>query len=419
MSKRLLFAICILGIFSVSCSGKFQDPIVIWTNKSEIVAYVELFNLTSEHAQAVVIYKDNPAEAFPPRKDEAVPDIIIGSWLKNTNTKDNFMPLDYLFDDQLINRTQFYSQLLQYGVIGSQQYLLPVSFNLSTMVFSQENSVTIPDNNRLSIDQIQEIGSAFNKEEDGVYTSMGFAPSWSQDFLYEMAKLNNVNFIEQKRNSNTFSWDDDSLQSTIEYIQNWTSSKNTSTMSETEYQFKYLYNPVLTNVSKSNSLFAFVPSNELFITPNERLEGIYYRWVHKDNKTIVHDDMLSMGLYKHSENLAAAEQFLIWFLNEENQRTILNWYDNMNLYTNSFGIAGGFSSIRSVNERFYPILYPILWGNLPAADTLTVPNRLPSNWDAIKNAIILPYLSDATNTDETEAIESIQDRLSDWYRFSQ
>ncbi len=422
VAKRFFIqlSLCItLGFFTVSCSGKFQEPIIIWTNRSEIVAYVELFNLTNENAQAIVVYKENPVEAFSSIENEAMPDIIIGPWLKNYATQENFLPIDYFFDDQLISKTQFYPQLLQHGKVGGQQYLLPVSFNLSTIVFSQKNSSIIPDNNMLNASQIQELSTSFNITDDEIYTSMGFAPSWTPEFLYEIAVLNNADFSENKKDNDTFTWDDTSLSESIAYFRDWTVNHNTSTSSEIEYQFKYLANPTLKNVLEDNSLFAFLPSNELFAVPTERLEGIYFRWLHKDNMIAIHDSMLSMGIYKHSKNNAAAEQFIIWFMKEENQRTILNWYDNMNLYTNSFGIAGGFSSIRSVNERTFPILYPVLWGNLPAGEDLIAPNRLPTNWDNIKDSIIIPYLLDATNTSGVNEVKTIQERLVDWYRFSQ
>ncbi len=422
VAKRSFSAVCVailsLLLFA-SCGRSVADPIIIWTNRSEIVTYVELFNLTADNVRAVVIYKENPAESFPPKRGEDVPDVIIGPWLKNTETQSTFMPLNYLFDDQLVSKTQFYPQLLQFGSIGSQQYLLPVSFNLSTIVFSQENSAVAPENNMLTTDQIRDLGGNFNVMDEDVYTSMGFAPSWTPEFLYEVAKLNNSNFAEHKRNTASFYWNAEELENTVEYFRDWTSSKNTSTIAETEYQFKYLYNPALKNVSDTNALFAFMKSDELFVSAPERLDGIYFSWIQNNNKIAIHDDMLSLGLYKHSENLPAAEQFVIWLMNEDTQQTILNWYDSLNMYTNTFGLAGGFSSIRSVNERLYPVLYPVLWGNLPPQDALSAPNSFPSNWEEIKEEIIIPYLVDAVNTDNSSPAQTIQERLTDWYRFTQ
>ncbi len=406
-------------IFATSCGGALEDPVIIWTNKSEIVSYVELFNLTTKGSRAVVVFKENPADAFPPMRDEDTPDIIIGPWLKNAETRSNFVPLDYFFDDQLISRTQFYPQLLQYGNIGGQHYLLPVSFNLSAMVLSQKNSSAISENYILSPDQIMNTSADFNVTEGGVYSSMGFAPSWTPEFLYEVATLNNVNFLEQRRSLGSFTWNETNLNATIDYFKEWTSTNNTSTIAETEYQFKYLFNPTLKNIADNNSLFAFITSDELFVSSSERLDEIYFRWIEKDGKISVQDDMITMGLYKHSKNLSSAEHFISWFMNEESQETLLNWSNSLNFNTNTFGVTGGFSSIRSVNERVFPVLYPVLWGNLPPQELLTPPNRLPSNWDSIKQVILLPYLLDAINTEASEPIQTIQERLSDWYRFSQ
>ncbi len=412
-----LSLVLIFSLFAIGCSIQTKEPVIIWTNKSEFVAYAELFNLSSDDANAVIVYKENPAQAFPPTQDEAMPDIIIGSRLKNSDTRSNYLPIDYLFDDQLISKTQFYQPLLHYGNIGNQQYLLPVNFNLSTVVFSQENSPLIPESYSLSINQIRDIAGDFNTVDDEVYTSMGFAPSWSVNFLYQVSKLYDVNFAENKNDVNSFLWNNDKLIESIDYFKNWTTEKNTSTSHESEYQFKYLYNPTLINVQDNNSLFAYMPSNQLFETPSEKLEGIQYRWIHKDDQYFVHDNMISMGLYKDSKNLAAAEQFIIWFMNEENQNTLLNWHENLNLYTQSFGIAGGFSSIRSVNERLLPLLYPILWGNIPTGENLVTPGNLPTNWDNIKQNVLYPYLEDAVNTDNSNELKSIEELLIDWYRF--
>ena len=103
-------------------------------------------------------------------------------------------------------------------------------------------------------------------------------------------------------------------------------------------------------------------------------------------------------MYKYAKNSAAAELFIIWFMNAANQKAMLEWRASLNLYTRTFGISGGFSSIHSVNERVFPIFYPELLGNLPPAEYLSVPNILPTNWNQIKANVILPYLLAETNT---------------------
>lgn len=86
----------------------------------------------------------------------------------------------------------------------------------------------------------------------------------------------------------------------------------------------------------------------------------------------------------------------------------------MNLGTQTFGICNGFSSIKSVNERVFPAYYKNLLGNLPAETALVAPLTLPARWESLKERVIVPYLSDATNTDTEAAVKTIEERIITW-----
>ena len=86
----------------------------------------------------------------------------------------------------------------------------------------------------------------------------------------------------------------------------------------------------------------------------------------------------------------------------------------MNLDTQTFGICSGFSSIKSVNERVYPAYYKTLLGKMPSEESLVAPLPLPSRWESLKERVIIPYLSEATNTENTSAIKSIDERIAAW-----
>ncbi|WP_428769705.1 hypothetical protein V1L52_11230 [Treponema sp. HNW] len=414
---RELFCALFLCVLTFSCKAGYERPVILWTNQSEFITYAELFNETRDDVKVLVVYKENPVEAFPPAKDEDLPDIIVGPWLKNRRIRGNFMPLDYMFDDRLIDRSIFYPQLLKPGNVNNKQYLLPVSFNLSALIFSTDYTDIIPDNYMLDPDQIRDAAVRLNKINDkGMYTSMGFAPRWTPDFLYQIIKLYGADFSESANQRESFRWNAKALSEGIAYLRTWTEQTNTSTAAEDDYQFKYLYNPRVKWVSEKHCLFAHINGSDLFRIPPERLQGIDFRWIQKDNKMPIEDDMISMGLYKYSKNLPAAELFIMWFMNTENQKKMLEWRSKLNLYTSSFGISGGFSSIRNVNERIFPVFYPALLGNLPAAEYLSVPNILPANWKEIKSAVILPYLLAGTNTRFSASDKTIEQFIADWKR---
>jgi len=83
----------------------------------------------------------------------------------------------------------------------------------------------------------------------------------------------------------------------------------------------------------------------------------------------------------------------------------------------SFGIAGGFSAIRSVNEKLFPLYYPSLLGKMPPAHYLKAPNVLPALWPDIKQAIVLPFLLEATGPNPPEDLNaSLETRLQAWMK---
>ena len=200
--KKIFLSIAVLfaaGLLLTSCGEKEQRRIVIWTSCAEFAQYTELFNNTHPGSNAVIVYKSNPAQELPPAKDELPPDIVIGSWLRTDKTQKQFKSLDYLFDRQTVSSSMFYEQLLEAGKVRKTQYLLPVSFNLPAIIFSNSNSEYISENYMMSLDQIKSAGMSFNeKNKKGSFSRIGFIPSASDDFLYLATKLYGADFREEK-----------------------------------------------------------------------------------------------------------------------------------------------------------------------------------------------------------------------------
>ena len=396
---------------TVSCAAERAKPVIIWTDRPELASYVELFNAQQDSAQAVVVYKSPLVSALPPAKDEKTPDIIIGSWLKDSRLKKNFVPLENVFDQKHLNPSTIYPSLLKYGAVGVHQYLLPVSFNVPLVIFSAKNTDSIPDAYMLTTDVIRDTAASFNAKNDhDIYTTMGFAPSWNPDFLYVVAKMNGLSFKEKK---GTYQWDDAILNKTAQYLKTWTAEKNTSTTAEQDFAFKYLYTPGYRQVESGRCLFAYTSSEELFAIPYEQLGNIDFRWIEKNKFVPVKDDIVMMGIFKHSDNTQAAQVFLTWLMQKETQRDLLARAERMQLNINTFGIAGGFSSIRTVNEQLFPTYYRNLLGNLPAQSSIMAPPSFPVRWTSFKERVVIPYLQDAANTTLSHT-QSLDDRITAW-----
>ena len=397
--RRIFFAAILLAAFSIlsSCDETEQSRIIIWTSSAEFAQYTELFNFTHPGSNAVIVYKENPAQELPPAKDELPPDIVIGSWLCTDKTQKQFKSLDYLFDRQTISSSMFYSQLLEAGKIRKTQYLLPVSFNLPAVIFAESNKDYISENYTMTLDQIKAAGLSYNeKNKKGTFSRIGFLPSANDDFLYLTTKLYRVDFREEK---GQIVWSDLRLRNVVSYDRDWIINTNSSAQEEQDFAYKYLFMPDYRQVTSGRTLLAYTTSNKMFGYMKSQELNIDYRWIAGDDFIPIEDSLLMTGIYTKARNEQGATEFLTWFFDSENQKEILERKIQMELDNEMFGIADGFSSLRDVTEHVLPIYYNQLLTNLPPAQLLKVPQKLPARWDSYKSVVVEPYLNAAITTD--------------------
>ena len=410
--NSLLLLIVLVAIFS-GCQNKDDNTVLIWTNKSDIVSYAEVFNSEQSKVKVVVSYKEKIS--LPNAKDEKCPDIVIGSGICNENTRKNFSSIGHLFHNPKMKRSQFYESVLDCGKIGHTQYLIPISFNLPLVIFTKENENLVPNDYLISLDELRDISAKYNKKNArGIYTSIGFAPRWNDDFMYTVAKMQNVDFKFSDKKEERFVWNQSALDGTVSYLKNWTLSNNTSSSAEEDYAFKYLYMPEYKQVSLNRCLFESMTSDEFFSLPDDKIHSLEYRWLCYEDKIPLEDDMVFLGLYRKSENTTNAEKFIVWLLSEETQQKVVERNQSMKLNTLNFGVLGGFSSLQSVNEKVLTKYTPSLRKNLPLPDYLESINLYPEQWQSIKESVIYPYLLDSTNTSVGLDEIPISQRMKHW-----
>lgn len=413
ISASVAVVLMAASVLLLAVSNRSAGITRIWTDKPEFITYAEQFNASQNTHRVVIEYRQNPAEALIAAK--SMPDIVIGPWLKGERSRTKLIPVDYLFNELSISAKLFYRPLLDLGNIQGHQYLLPVSFNLPAIIFSPENQSFIRDDFTISLDAIRETATEFNTQKNGIYTRMGFSPRWNSEFLYLTARLFDARFEE---GSPLFIWQQHALDSALTYLRTWTVESNTSTRAEDDFQFKYLYDPPYKLVTGGRSLFSYMNSEDLFILPPDKLQNIDFRWIRKDNSTPITENITYLGICKKSKNLESAEAFLVWFFSEKTQKELLERSRTMGVMDHSFGIAGGFSSLKPVNEKVFPLFYPSLFGHLPPAEMLTVPRILPNAWLTYKKDIVIPWLQEATAApeDRIKSVPSLESRISGWLK---
>lgn len=399
------------GLFT-SCKDSSKHTVVIWTNCSEIVPYAEVFNTSQNKVKALVVYKKNPAESLPAAKDEIPPDLVIGSLMRTERKRKQFRSLTYMFTTGEVNESQFYGKLLDSCKKNDAVLQIPVSFNIPAAVFATTNKKYVKEDYLISFDQMKSYAIEYNKKnKNGFYTQMGFAPQWYPEFLYTFARMEGGNFAES---GISFSWNEKSLAKAETLLKSWTEEANHSSVEEQDFAFKYLYTPPYKQLMSEHCLFAYMPSNKLFAISKSQRESLDFRWIQNNNKIPVEDSMITLGLYHKALHKENAEQFIKWFFTEDSQRKMLEHVKEMNLNTSTFGIAGGFSSLKSVNEKIFPIYYTDLLSNIPVGDYLEPPAILPLRWESLKEKVIIPYLSDSISLKNESGKRTVEERISDW-----
>jgi ABC-type glycerol-3-phosphate transport system substrate-binding protein len=405
------FILLLLALSLGSCRN--STVAVLWTDRPEFALYAEYFNAGQDVYKIETRYFESPSQKLT-ENGGARPDIVAGSWLKSVSTRSLFRPLDSLFKKDRLSGDSFYQRLLDLGNIDGKQYLLPVSFNIPALVFARDTAGQLSNPFTLTLEEIKTLGKAFNVENGGGYSRMGFSPAWDDDFLFVGAVLFGASF----REASPLEWDNAALERALSYIESWISDSNTGIAAEDDFAFKYFYDPPSKLAINGRILFFYMSSADLFTLPQERRSHLDFRWIAAEETIPISEDMVYFGIYRHTKATKAAEAFMLWFFREDTQRLFLEAAKDKRLNETRFGIANGFSALRTVTEHIFPQFYPILLGHMPPGSFLSPPNILPRNWMAMKEQVILPYLHDRIRSGNRPEIRSLDRRLREWNRLN-
>ena len=191
---------------------------------------------------------------------------------------------------------------------------------------------------------------------------------------------------------------------------------NRSPADEDDFQFKYLYLPRYLSVQEGRIRFAYMNSSEFFLLSEERRAPMEFRWVARGTSIPVLEDALYAGILRKGRGRAAAESFLRWFFRGGDAALPPRKDPAMRTNESVFGIAGGFSSIRSVNQKALPAFYPSLLGHLPPPEYIEAPPALPAEWPDLKERVLKPFLLNASGTSlpDFDPRADLRRRMDQW-----
>ncbi|MDR2864507.1 MAG: hypothetical protein LBV68_02735 [Spirochaetaceae bacterium] len=403
----------VLVLFAVGCSGK--NSAVLWTDKPEIVIYAQLYNSSQSKYTIEVKFVESPAERLI--NTRISPDMVIGSYLNSTKSIDLFQNIDFLFGKNSINKNSFYPELLHLGLVKKEQRLIPISFNLPVIIFKNSNENAMSNDIISDLDELKRLGLEYNEHTNANWARKGFSPLWGRgnDFLFTTAVLFGVDFEEaagKNSKKDVLNWNEARLDEAIRYIKDWI-DLNGGIQAENDFIYKYFFNPSPKLLSEGRIRFAYMKSGNYFILPQNATAGLDFRWLSRGKRLPVTEDTVLFGIPKKSQSKSIAADFARWFFNESTQDLFLENSRDNHLNEIVFGIAGGFSAMRTVSEFVFPKYYHNLLGHIPPADYLVaVPAALPESWKNIKEDVILPYMLAAVNNQGASLV--LREKLNEW-----
>lgn len=389
MRNRLLPPLLLLLAGLAGCRVFQSRPLVLCTDRAELASFVEHFNALQPDLRVALRYCERPAETLRARQEV---DLVVGSHLAGTAEARHLEPLDDLFRSNRLERSDFYAPLLAAGAPERRQMALPLCFNLPAVVFLPYNLREPVPNLSISLEYLREHGGRYDQSVRDSLVRQGFSPLWKPECLYLAAELAGARFHEGQ--GGFMDWSEKALETAVDTLRAWAADEGGR---KSAFAARYLYLPPNRLLDEKRIQFYVVLSSTLLRALEEQKEEADFRWLSGQlsgqERIPVDDGILYAAVPRSSRRKKQAKSFLLWLFQEETQKRLLEIGRRKRLGT--FGIAGGFSTLKAVNEQAFTQLYPRLIGRIPPEEMLYVAGPLPQNWEQIKAQVIIPWLREA------------------------
>ena len=378
---------------------------MLWTARPEFAAYVQAFNSAQDEYVVEVVYKDSPAAALKGKKPGRW-DVAIGPFLNSASLNDTFMPLEVLFSDGTVGKPRFYKNALEKGMHNGHQMLLPLSFNVPAFVFQSGKIRQEFDSFALSSSSFYSICDDFNKAKSR-HAKSAFSPLWNPESLFFFSILSPGLCSQFEAGSEVRQQD---VESGISNIRQMTDDLAGGAKSDAQFREKYLYKNYLELLDSGHIFFWYTDVGSFYTLPSERRRNVDLRYyLNSGGKIAACEDMLWLGIPKKGGNVRGAVAFIQWLMNPDVQKNLILKAGEMDI--RSFGLAGGFSALKTVNAEVLPQIYPIIDTFIPREEHLAFPDPCPVDWYPLKRGAVIPYLEQECSADETsrklwEVVES-------------
>lgn len=360
----------------ISCEHRATTCI---SSSPDIAFFAEQFNATQRKHKILFHYTENCREYLI---QEQIPDIVFDWNIQDTVQRINYKTLRSVVK----SKNRYYTELLNQGKIHGRQKMIPLTFNLPTVIYKHTPGEAEYDN-YINFKQIGEIAQNWNRQNQYEYLRLGFSPLWNQEAFYLAYRIFGLKFSNKEEG---FTVNQNSLEAAEKSINHWTEVLIPDLDKEQSFRDKYRKTPGYRLVEEEKVLFFYYQTNDFFQIPQSYRSNQLFAWLTDGTKILCDESFLFAAIPEKTKNTKGAYAFLAWLLKPEVQKMLIN-KKNKEGYT-GFGLCEGFSIVKEVNEEFFPQFYPELKAKIPKESEILFPEFIPSGFSLAKEEVIPDWL---------------------------
>jgi len=405
-AHRRHWRVAACAVLLVAAAGCTRPAAVVelWSDHAELAAYVDAFNAAGGPVKVALTYAPRPGGRL--MSGVAAPDLLFGSGLASPELHGLLAPLDRLLHSGPA-ADEYYPKLLAAGAADGRQLTLPFSFTLPVVVFARAaappdiGQFVLPDEEmrRLaddfdaharSLDEAQAGGRGPEAagDEPPLPGRLGIPVLGNDGLIYLLAQARGAGFAAAE--AGAVAIDRARLAATVGAVHDWLQSGSGGIAGHRRFADVYLHLPLHQLVIEGRILLYVTDIASYARLPEEKRELLDFRWLTVDGRIPLLEDYRSFAIPAAADNPAGAALFLRWISQPSIQAHLLGAANFT--WLRGFGLAGGFPALREVSERMLPRSHAFLFGRMPDAALLRIPEPPPIDWAAARRELVEPWL---------------------------
>ncbi len=393
----ILFSLA--SVILSSCTGANDQPLVVWSNVTDVAFVVERYNLLQDRPVHFRFVPDL-AQALTQERSDA--DLVIGRWINTPIVNGLMVPVDNYRQRSGVTDNRFRS--IDSPFQNRESHWIPLSYNLPVLLF-EESNVFVQNPFALTLEKLET--EVIFAGPDNSPPPPVFAPSANPAALYDLYRT--LGYTVTVDETGFPRWSTQALTDAIRRVQNWQERVYGGPGEESQYVSDYLYDPPRRQLESRRIGFTFDSTDTAFSWSFHGDRNLGFRWLFRsDGRVPVRENIVYAGIPRETKHRERALRFLEWLTTPSVQVNLVS--EKIDSRIDTFGFLEGLSTVSKVNSELSRTVYPKLRGRVPSPEILAIPGILPRYWNEAVEQVVTPFLLQPGTADE------LMERLRRWYR---